>query len=375
MKAVFLYSRIEENLEESGEAKKAIMQVNALSKLGIKSEIIWHDRTSKYNKILVRIPFYKNYSKKLTNQIIKKIVNDREICLLYIRKDIFDYSFLKMIERIKNETNINILVEIPTYPYDAEWRRMKDLPMLIKDKLARKKIYKYIDRIVLCIPGETKLWGIPTLIIGNGIDVDRINKKEIFSNDASTIKLIGVACVEEWHGYDRLIKGMAEYYSVSHGGRRIEFHIVGNGSQIPYLKRLTEKHDLQEYIIFHGPLYGKQLDDIFDECDIGVASLAAFRKGITVGRELKLREYIARGLPYIYTNDDDIENIPYNCGIKLPRSEQAIDIWSVIEFFDCMREEYDMKQLSMYLRQYAEENLSWEKQISPVAEWVENNVK
>lgn len=31
MKAIFLYSRIEKNLEESGEAKKAIMQVNALS--------------------------------------------------------------------------------------------------------------------------------------------------------------------------------------------------------------------------------------------------------------------------------------------------------------------------------------------------------
>ena len=62
MKAIFLYSRIEKNLEESGEAKKAIMQVNALSKLGIVSEIIWHDRTDKFNKLLVRIPFYKNYS-------------------------------------------------------------------------------------------------------------------------------------------------------------------------------------------------------------------------------------------------------------------------------------------------------------------------
>ena len=56
MKAIFLYSRIEKNLEESGEAKKAIMQVNALSKLGIVSEIIWHDRTDKFNKLLVRIP-------------------------------------------------------------------------------------------------------------------------------------------------------------------------------------------------------------------------------------------------------------------------------------------------------------------------------
>ena len=370
MMAIFLYSRIEKNLEESGEAKKAIMQVNALSKLGIVSEIIWHDRTDKFNKLLVRIPFYKNYSTGLTAHLIEKINNDREICLLYIRKDIFDYSFLKMIKKIKNQTHINILVEIPTYPYDAEWSKLKDLPLLLKDRLARKRLYKYVDKIALCAPDENIIWKIPTLVIGNGIDVDKINKKKIFSKDASTIKLLGVACVEKWHGYDRLIRGMAEYYKSDNKQRHIEFHIVGNGSQIPYLKRLTEKSNLNDYVFFHGTLYGKQLDSIFDECDIGVASLAAFRKGITIGRELKLREYIARGLPYIYTNDDDIENIPYNCGIKLPRSEQAINVWNVIKFYDRMREEYDMRQLSDYLRQYAEDNLSWEKQMSPVVKWI-----
>ena len=35
-----------------------------------------------------------------------------------------------------------------------------------------------------------------------------------------------------------------------------------------------------------------------------------------------------------------------------------------------MREEYDMRQLSDYLRQYAEDNLSWEKQMSPVVKWI-----
>lgn len=43
---------------------------------------------------------------------------------------------------------------------------------------------------------------------------------------------------------------MAEYYKSDNKQRHIEFHIVGNGSQIPYLKRLTEKSNLNDYVFF-----------------------------------------------------------------------------------------------------------------------------
>ncbi|MEG2480028.1 MAG: hypothetical protein RSA50_07120, partial [Mucinivorans sp.] len=42
-------------------------------------------------------------------------------------------------------------------------------------------------------------------------------------------------------------------------------------------------------------------DDLFEQADIAIGSLARHRSGITTIKTLKNREYAARGIPFIYS--------------------------------------------------------------------------
>lgn len=71
------------------------------------------------------------------------------------------------------------------------------------------------------------IFGQRTVRISNGVDFDTVPlRKTINNNSSPTLHLIGVAEVHYWHGYDRLIHGLGEYYRQYHD-KEIYFHIVG----------------------------------------------------------------------------------------------------------------------------------------------------
>ncbi len=114
----------------------------------------------------------------------------------------------------------------------------------------------------------------------------------------------------------------------------VYFHIVGgvhpNRMKYDYLP-IINKYGLQDKVIFHGQLFGKALDDVFNQCQFAVGSLARHRSGITVIKTLKNREYATRGIPFIYSEQDsDFDNQPYI--IKAPADESPIDIQRVVDF-------------------------------------------
>lgn len=104
-----------------------------------------------------------------------------------------------------------------------------------------------------------------------------------------------------WHGFDRVIAGMANYYRTHTDTHdyKVYLNIVGFG--VPELvdsyKKDVAKHQLEKYIIFHSALYGKELDAVFEQSDMGIGSLARHRSGIDKIKTLKNREYAARGIP------------------------------------------------------------------------------
>lgn len=112
-----------------------------------------------------------------------------------------------------------------------------------------------------------------------------------------------------WHGFDRVIAGMANYYRTHTDTHdyKVYLNIVGFG--VPELvdsyKKDVAKHQLEKYIIFHSALYGKELDAVFEQSDMGIGSLARHRSGIDKIKTLKNREYAARGIPFVYSETDD----------------------------------------------------------------------
>jgi hypothetical protein len=129
-----------------------------------------------------------------------------------------------------------------------------------------------------------------------------------------------------------------------------------------YFTPLIEQYHLQDKVIFHGTLFGKELDDVFNQCQFAVGSLGRHRSGITVIKTLKNREYATRGIPFVYSEqDDDFDNQPYV--LKAPADESPLAIQQILDFMShfTMRPE-DIRQ--------SVEHLQWKIQMRKVVDAV-----
>ena len=239
-------------------------------------------------------------------------------------------SFFKKVR----QTGIRAVTEIPTYPYDEElrtfgWKTRMELKI---DQLFRRRLYKYMDAMVT-FSDAMEIFGQRTVNISNGVDFDSIPLHECQQQtENSQLHLIGVAEVHLWHAFDRLMAGIGEY----HGEKPIFFHIVGGVAphQMKYeFIPLIERYHIQDKVIFHGTLFGKELDNVFNQCQFAIGSLGRHRSGITVIKTLKNREYATRGIPFLYSEQDsDFDHQPYV--LKAPADETPIDVQRIVDFVE-----------------------------------------
>lgn len=272
---------------------------------------------------------------------ILNYIKEQQIDLVYVRSfhnaNPFTIRLFRQIKRM----GIKAVMEIPTYPYDSEyigadWRVQLNL---VIDKLYREKLAKQMTAIIT-FSDEEMIFGQRTIRISNGIDFSSLPLKKRQKDKVSdgAIHLIGVAEVHYWHGYDRLIHGLGEYYQSPHN-EDVYFHIVGGVApsemydtpQAPGFDGYIKKYDIEKYIIFHGQQYGERLDELFNEADFAIGSLARHRTGIDKIKTLKNREYAARGIPFIYSEtDEDFDTMPYT--IKAQADESPINIHNILCF-------------------------------------------
>jgi len=242
---------------------------------------------------------------------------------------------------------VRAVTEVPTYPYDQEFVGSNYLPGLMAlqvDKLFRRRLYREMDAMVTFSDAE-EIFGCRTIRISNGVDFDAIPLHRHVSDPSDgALHLIAVAEVHFWHGFDRLIAGMGEYvlrHKSLGDERRVVLHIVGGvapsemqGSKnAPGFLPLIERYGLQQSVVFHGQLFGSQLDDVFNQCHFAVGSLGRHRSRITNIKTLKNREYATRGLPFMYSeHDSDFDAQPYV--FHVPADESPIDLDSLLHFID-----------------------------------------
>jgi hypothetical protein len=175
-----------------------------------------------------------------------------------------------------------------------------------------------------------------------------------------------VAEVHFWHGFDRLIAGLGEYYRKTDRKKDVFFHIVGgvwktemyNDEHAPGFSELIEKYGIADKVVFHGTLFGDELNEVFAQSSFAIGSLARHRSGISDIKTLKNREYASRGLPFVYSeNDSDFDNQPYV--FKVPADESPIDIARIVAF------EEQLSMTPLEIRQTVE-HLSWKVQMQEV---------
>ena len=297
------------------------------------------------------------------------------IQLVYARSFMNANPWLIRFFKKLHKAGIHSVTEIPTYPYDKEYNRNTYWQMRLTlkiDKLFRRALYKYMDAMVTFSDAK-EIFGQKTINISNGVDFDSIplhHPSSIFPHPSS-LHMIGVAEVHSWHGFDRVMSGIGEYYShqpsaISHQ-KDVYFHVVGGVH--PYRMKVDykpqiEKYQIQDKIIFHGTMFGKELDDIFNQCQFAIGSLGRHRSGITVIKTLKNREYATRGIPFIYSEQDsDFDGQPYI--IKAPADESPIDIQRIIDFMQKF-------QMSPEDIRKTVEPLQWKYQMKKVVDVVFN---
>ena len=198
----------------------------------------------------------------------------------------------------------------------------------------------------------------------NGIELDNYTY-EYNRNNANGLHLISIANIDFWHGYDRILYGMKNYYD-SNNKIKVYFHIVGEGEELNNLKMIAERLSLNSKVTFYGNLDGKELDQIAKISDIGIGSIANHRKSLEKDSALKNREYCVRGIPFIISSDDDaFVNFKYL--YKVPQDESPIDIVEIINFYNNIISTSNYKKEMI---DYAMNNLSWDSVMEPIINYL-----
>ena len=334
--------------EASGISKKMLAQIKGLRQNGHEVHVCYYDIAADGSRCrYVDEKVIQNYGRSRLATLLQRIdyrcINDycREhaIQLVYVRCFMNASPFnIRLFKRLQAD-GIKSVMEVPTYPYDGEFAT---LPLKYRiehifDKMFRRKLASYMEAIVT-FTDEQEIFGQCTICISNGVDFDSIplHKPRAITNE---VHLIGVAEVHLWHGFDRVIRGLGEYYrqrlTANSNKPDVFFHVVGGVSETMMhdFQTIIHEYNIEQYVVFHGKLFGDELTAVFDQCQFAIGSLARHRSGITRIKTLKNREYAARGIPFIYSEEDsDFDQQPYV--LKAPADESPIEICKILDYIN-----------------------------------------
>lgn len=296
---------------------------------------------------------------------LKEALARKHFDVVYMRFMSVYYNAPGALKAVKEQGG-KLIMEHPTYPLE-KGRNTNWL---------RKPVFWYTDRVfdrlepmidlytLIGDPCGETLHGIPAMNIVNGVNVDAypLHQPRV---DAPEIGMLALASMSYWQGYDRLIKALAAYQ----GPEKIRVLMVGGDGDgsLPAWKKLAEDLGVADRVSFLGPQFGQAQNEAAAQCDIGIGGLGLHRIGQYQSTTLKLREYMARGLPFVYAVDDvTIPDEPSFC-MRLPNDDSDIDMEELVAFALKARQD---AQLPARMRAYTQAHMSWESVLRAVLEKV-----
>lgn len=353
-KVFFLTNAVDLSNSSDGLAKKIHAQTKAFQEYGYELELA--GCSGDFYKIGEhQFPILELGVFKKTDEILKKveryILEQENYEILYIRKFYFTPRFLAFLKNIRKKVK-SILLELPTYPYYGELQTIKaKIGFWIEYCLVIRKLYKYIDKVVT-FSNDKKIYGIDCIKISNGIDASEQMYFEEPSRDV--IHFISVSSISFWHGIDRFLLALK-----NHDQNNVHFHVVGGDNEVALsLKAMVNEYELRDKVTFHGHKSGEELKAIYAMSHIGVGSLGRHRSNIYYLNSLKNREYIAKGLPVVYSEiDDGLENLHYV--YKVAPNEEPIIISHIISWFKTL----DIDRIEILRHS---DNFLWKEQVNKI---------
>ena len=148
----------------------------------------------------------------------------------------------------------------------------------------------------------------PSVVVANGIDLDHAPHLPAPQNARPRLLFIGQPLCP-WHGLDKLA-------ALARSQPGWDFDVVGPGPH--------EVVSPPDNMVIHGLLNAVDYSRLLAAADIGIGTLALHRKGLNEASPLKVREYLATGLPVIsgYADTDFPEGADFL--LRLPNDENNV---------------------------------------------------
>ncbi len=194
--------------------------------------------------------------------------------------------------------------DLAEYPLTLSW------PKLVYHRLTRARILSSTTALV-CVTHElaTRLatFAKPTEVIANGIDLE--NKPHVSPAPAARPRLIFVGSPgSPWHGLERVneLAGLLP---------DVEFDVVG--CDVLRAPPPTNVH-------FHGVLTRERYEPLLHAATAAIGTMALYRKRMDEACPLKVREYLAAGLPVIAAYHDTDVPADADYFLRLPNGPGSL---------------------------------------------------
>jgi glycosyltransferase involved in cell wall biosynthesis len=152
-------------------------------------------------------------------------------------------------------------------------------------------------------------FGKPSLVTGNGIDLSQFQPLPPADNQQPRLVFIG-SQHESWHGVDKIM-------SLAARCPEWQLDVIG-------IDTLGQDVPASPNVMFHGYVDRPRYEPLFARADAAIGTLALHRKRMEEASPLKVREYLAFGLPTIigYCDTDFVQPPPTI--LQIPNTEDNV---------------------------------------------------
>jgi glycosyltransferase involved in cell wall biosynthesis len=293
---------------ESGVLKKIIDQIKAwedyghLVKLFIVSDSkeIWIGANKIRKEIVPPVLKSSLFGRLYGYNSLSRKINEWKPDIVYVRVP-FRVSYIKkVVKRYATvfEVNSDELIEYIKFNLNNKKSRVH----MIRYKWPRQMIFQKAKGIVFVTPELAKNHysrnKIKSTIIPNGINLKNYPPIDNFNKDEPRIIFMGSPGMY-WHGLEK-VKTLALAFPAWY------FEIIGP-------KNFGEGCEIPSNVHFHGHLGREEYEKIISQCDVAIGTLSLYENEMNEACPLKVREYMAYGLPVIigYKDADFPEGAPF----------------------------------------------------------------
>lgn len=238
-------------------------------------------------------------------EVTKELLLTKKWTFFYFRDQFYTKTMNQLLS-IAQEKGSQTILEIPTYPYYKEQfnvspNKLKGGLSLIWNYLGDRLYLKKCNKIAIVEAKSTNKKNPKMIPFYNGVDPEKL-KVNLYkkSGKQEVYRIIAVGNFYPYHGLDRLVEGLKDYYQTKTStDPEVFFDVVGSGPAISELKTLVASYHLQKYIIFHGYKDHEELEKIYKKASIAAGTLKLNLRGANIETAIKVSEALYQGIPVI----------------------------------------------------------------------------